>query len=181
MNDRRRVETVHEGSLFKVEALSWTDERGRSIRREVVRHPGAVVIVPVLDADHVVMIRNYRIAVDDRLWEFPAGKLEPGEQPRAAALRELEEETGYSAKSVRELGTFYTSPGFADELMHAYVAEGLTPVGQRLEAGEDIQVQIVPLRDALAMASGGQNALRDGKSIAALLMWDARSRGGRAI
>jgi ADP-ribose pyrophosphatase len=180
MSDRRRVETVHEGSLFKVEALSWTDERGRSIRREVVRHPGAVVIVPVLDADHVVMIRNYRIAVDNRLWEFPAGKLEFGEEPGAAALRELEEETGYTAKSVRKLGEFYTSPGFADELMHAYVAEGLTPVGQRLEAGEDIHVQVVPTREALAMASGGKNALRDGKSIAALLMWDARSRGGRA-
>lgn len=180
MNDRRRVETVHEGSLFKVEALSWTDERGRSIRREVVRHPGAVVIVPVLDADHVVMIRNYRIAVDDRLWEFPAGKLELGEQPRAAALRELEEETGYAATSVRELGTFYTSPGFADELMHAYVAEGLTPVGQRLEAGEDIQVRVVPIREALAMACSGKNALRDGKSIAALLMWNASSRGGCA-
>jgi ADP-ribose pyrophosphatase len=179
MNDRR-VETVHEGSLFKVEALSWTDERGRSIRREVVRHPGAVVIVPILDADHVVMIRNYRIAVDDRLWEFPAGKLEPGENPDVAAVRELEEETGYTAKSIRKLGAFYTSPGFADELMHAYVAENLTHVGQRLEAGEDIHVQVIPLSKALDMAGGGADGLRDGKSIAALLMWNAQRRGGCA-
>jgi len=169
MNDRRRVETVHEGSLFKVEALSWTDENGRSMRREVVRHPGAVVIVPVLDADNVVMIRNYRIAVDDRLWEFPAGKLEKGEAPDRAAVRELEEEAGYTADSIRKLGAFYTSPGLADELMHAYLAQDLRPVGQRLEAGEDIEVSIVPLREALHMARSG--ALRDGKSIAALLMW----------
>lgn len=168
MNDRRRVETVHEGSLFNVEVLTWTDERGRSVRREVVRHPGAVVIVPVLD-DNLVMIRNYRVAVDARLWEFPAGKLESGELPERAAARELEEETGYSAKSLRKLGEFYTSPGFADELMHAFVADGLTPCGQRLEAGEDIAVEIVSRREALQMAHDGR--LRDGKSIAALLMW----------
>ncbi len=169
MNDRRHVETIHEGSLFKVEALSWTDARGRAIRREVVRHPGAVVIVPALDADNVVMIRNYRIAVDDRLWEFPAGKLESGELPELAALRELEEETGYTAQRMRKLGEFYTSPGFADERMHAYLAEGLTHVGQRLEAGEDIHVEVIPRRDAMQMAHDGR--LRDGKSIAALLMW----------
>lgn len=169
MNDRRHVETVHEGSLFKVEALSWTDARGRAIRREVVRHPGAVVIVPALDADNLIMIRNYRIAVDDRLWEFPAGKLEPNEQPELAAVRELEEETGYTAQHIRKLGEFYTSPGFANELMHAYVAEELTHVGQRLEAGEDIHVEVIPRSDALKMVHDGR--LRDGKSIAALLMW----------
>jgi ADP-ribose pyrophosphatase len=169
MNHRHRVETVHEGELFKVQALSWTDAAGRGIRREVVRHPGAVVIVPVLDDEHLVMIRNYRIAVDDRLWEFPAGKLERGEDPARAASRELEEETGYRAASVRKLGEFYTSPGFADELMHAYAAEDLSHVGQRLEAGEDIHVQVTPTAEALRMTRDGR--LRDGKSIAALLLW----------
>ena len=90
-------------------------------------------------------------------------------RPDRAAVRELEEEAGYTADCVRKLGAFYTSPGFADELMHAYVAENLRPVGQRLEAGEDIEVSIVPLREAMDMARSG--ALRDGKSIAALLMW----------
>jgi ADP-ribose pyrophosphatase len=175
MSHGRRVETVHEGSLFKVQVLSWTDERGQPIRREVVRHPGAVVIVPVLDADNVVMIRNYRVAVDDRLWEFPAGKLERDEEPERAALRELEEETGYRAASLRKLGEFYTSPGFADELMHAFVAEGLSLTSQRLEAGEDIKVEVIARDQALRMVHDGR--LRDGKSIAALLMW-ARDGGG---
>lgn len=179
MNDRRRVETIHNGSLFTVEALSWTDPSGRPIRREIVRHPGAVVIVPALDDEHLVMIRNFRIAVNDRLLEFPAGKLEPGEHPRRAALRELEEETGYTSKCMRPLGSFYTSPGFTDELMHAYVAEQLSPIGQRLEAGEDIEVRIVHVAEAMHMAIGhhGTQAhagLRDGKSIAALLMWKAQ-------
>jgi ADP-ribose pyrophosphatase len=173
--NRRRVETVHEGSLFRVERLTWSDQQGRSIRREVVRHPGAVVIVPVLDRDHLVMIRNYRVAVDDRLWEFPAGKLESGEKPMLAAHRELEEETGYRAASVRKLGEFYTSPGFADELMHAYVAEGLSHVGQRLESGEEIDVEVIERSDALRMVHDGR--LRDGKSIAALLMWTSAPAG----
>ncbi len=173
--------------MFTVEALTWTDPSGRQIRREVVRHPGAVVIVPALDAENLVMIRNFRIAVNDRLWEFPAGKLEPGEPPERAALRELEEETGYTARRIRPLGSFYTSPGFADEVMHAFVAEDLSLIGQRLEAGEDIEVCTVPIADALRMAIGGNaeqpNArLRDGKSIAALLMWHAQAewakRGG---
>lgn len=165
----RRVETVHAGSLFDVEVLTWTDASGRAIRREVVRHPGAVVVVPIMDAERLIMIRNYRVAVDERLWEFPAGKLESDEDPAAAAQRELQEETGYAAASVRKLGVFYTSPGFADECMHAFAADGLSRVGQRLEAGEDIEVQTVSRSEALRMALDGR--LRDGKSIAALLMW----------
>jgi ADP-ribose pyrophosphatase len=161
--------TTHRGELFQVEVLNWVDERGRAIRREVVRHPGAVVVVPVLEGGRVVLIRNYRIAVDERLWELPAGKLEPGEDPAAAARRELEEETGYRCRCVRSIGEFYTSPGFADELMRAFVADGLSFVGQRLEPGEHIEVQEMSRREALSMARDGR--IRDGKTIAALLLW----------
>ena len=87
----------------------------------------------MLDGAWGVMIQNYRIAPDELLWEFPAGKLEPGEDPSHAAGRELEEETGYRAGTVRKLGEFYTSPGFTDELMRVFVAEDLSFVGQRLE------------------------------------------------
>jgi len=167
---------VYDGTLFKVDVLSWTDGQGRAIRREVVRHPGAVTVVGVTGDDHVLMIRNRRVAVDERLCELPAGKLEPGEPPEAAAVRELAEETGYRASRVRRLGEFYTSPGFADELMHVYVAEGLEPGRQRLEPGEDINVEPIALAAALDMVRRGE--IRDGKSIAALLMYWTFVRNG---
>jgi ADP-ribose pyrophosphatase len=153
-----------------VEVLSFTDEKGRSVRREIVRHPGAVVIVPVLADGRLVLIRNYRIAVDDRLWELPAGKLEEGEEPQRAAGRELEEETGYRAGRIRPLTAFFTSPGFADELIHAFIAEDLTFVGQNLEPGEQIEAEALGRDEVLAMIADGR--IRDGKTIAAVLMWN---------
>lgn len=172
MNKPRQVETAFDGRLFKVEVLQVHDRHGREQRREVVRHPGAVLVVPVLDATRVVMIRNHRVAVAERLWEFPAGKLERGEDPAHAAARELEEETGYRAGRIRKLGEFFTSPGFTDELMRVFAAEDLTHVGQRLELDEDIDVEAVDLAQVSAMIRDGR--LRDGKSIAGLFMWQAQ-------
>src|SRR5688572_10561738 len=125
MNKPMHVETPFEGRLFKVQVLTMQDRQGGTLRREIVRHPGAVLVVPVIDADNVVMIRNYRAAVGERLWEFPAGKLEQGEEPKDAAGRELEEETGYRSRKITKLGEFYTSPGFTDEIMRVFVAEEL--------------------------------------------------------
>ena len=177
MNNHWHAQTVYAGRLFQVQVLSGIDEAGRELRKEVVRHPGAVLVIPVLGEQTVVMIRNVRVAVGESLWEFPAGKLEPGEKPELAAGRELEEETGYRCGRLRKIAEFYTSPGFTNELMHTFVAEDLEFVGQRLEPGEEIAVEKVELRNALAMVHDGR--LRDGKSIAGLLMWqDLLARTG---
>jgi ADP-ribose pyrophosphatase len=172
MNRSVQIQTPYDGRLFKVEVLSWADERGRRVTREVVRHPGAVLVIPVIDANKLVLIQNERVAVNEVLWEFPAGKLEPGEKPQCAAARELEEETGYQAADICKLGEFYTSPGFTNELMHVFVAERLTKAAQRLEPGEHIAVHIIPVDDVAAMALDGR--IRDGKSIAGFGMWRAK-------
>ncbi len=168
MSDNSHTQITHDGSLFKVEVVSWTDQQGRRHSREIVRHPGAVMVIPLLDGGRLVMIQNGRIAVDEMLWELPAGKLEPGEDPQHAASRELEEETGYRASTMERMGEFYTTPGFADELMHVYVARGLVARAQRLEPGERITVEIVEIAQAKKMIREG--VIRDGKTIAGLLM-----------
>ncbi|MBC7835457.1 MAG: NUDIX hydrolase [Phycisphaerales bacterium] len=160
---------IHKGKKFSFEML--TIRPGSSTKtydREIVRHPGAVVIVPVLAPDELVMIRNRRVAVGEELWEFPAGTLEAGEAPETCAPRELIEETGYRAGETKPLGWFYTTPGMTDERMHAFLATDLNHVGQALEEDESIRVEVVQLSDAMAMLADGR--LRDGKSMLALLL-----------
>ncbi|MBK8268964.1 MAG: NUDIX hydrolase [Planctomycetes bacterium] len=145
---------------------------------DVVRHPGAVVVLPLLSADEVLMIRNFRHTLDRELWELPAGTLdEPGESPIDAAARELEEETGYRAGRIDPLGEFYPSPGFLNELIHAYVATDLTKTEQRLEPLEMIHVETVARDEAVRMAYDGR--LLDAKSIITLLRWDWKQRTSR--
>lgn len=158
--------------LFAVEEVSVPTSGGGQLRRQFVVHPGAVVIVPRLDAERLVMIRNMRHAVGRRLLEFPAGTRETGEEAAVTASRELVEETGYRAGRIEPLTEFYTSPGICTELMSAFVAEDLEHVGQALEPGESIEVELVRIEDARKMLTDGE--LLDGKSIAALATFLAR-------
>ena len=167
MQDAITVHRPYQGRLLAVEVV-----RRGAVTREVVRHPGAVLIVPCLDGDRLALVLNYRVAVNQRLWELPAGTLEPGEPPEIAAGRELEEETGYRASVIAHLGDFYTSPGFCDELMRVFTADGLKFVGQRLEPHEDIEVGVVTVDEAMAMIDDGR--IIDGKTIAALYLWMRR-------
>jgi ADP-ribose pyrophosphatase len=169
MDEPVQSERVYDGRLFQVDVVDVPRGDAGVRQYEVVRHPGAVVIVPVRDDGSILLIRNDRVAVGETLWEFPAGKLEPGEAPALAAARELEEETGYRAAALEPIGTFYTSPGFASERMHAYAARGLTHVGQRLEPGELIEVVKVGGDAMLEMIDSGE--IRDGKTLAAALLW----------
>ena len=108
-------------------------------------HPGAVVVLPLLDDGRIVMIHNFRHTMEEELLELPAGTLAPGEPPIDAARRELSEETGYAAGSVEPFITFYTLPGICTERMHAFIATDLRAGEQRLEPGEQIRVEIVDL------------------------------------
>ncbi len=159
-------EVLLTAARFRVERR-LVDIPGRgTVSREVVVHPGAVLILPLLDADTVVMIRNQRFAVGGELLELPAGTLEAGEEPAACALRELEEETGYAAAKLAPLCRFYTSPGFTNELMYAFVATELTATRQQLDDTEQIRVETMPLAEALDATLDGR--ITDGKTIAAL-------------
>jgi len=145
------------------------DADGRRIEREVIRHPGAVVVLPILDeglSGSIVFVRNLRPPIGHVL-EAPAGTIEPGEDPASCAHRELIEETGYRAATLRPLGWFYTTPGITDERMHAFVATDLTHVGASPEDDEALEAVTIPAREALSMLDRGE--INDGKTIVALL------------
>ncbi len=151
---------------------------GQEHWHEIIHHPGAVVILPILTDGRCVMIRNFRPAVGRELWELPAGTLDvPGEQPEAAARRELEEETGYRAGRLTPLCMFYSSPGILDELLRAFVATELTETMQNLEPTEQIRVEPVDFAEALVMIRRGR--IVDGKTIVTLLRWDMKRREDR--
>ncbi len=133
---------------FSVEQRVYESAVGDPITRDVVVHPGAVVILPVLANGHIVMIRNHRYTVEMDLWELPAGTREPGESPEVTARRELEEETGYRAEVMTPAIAFFTSPGICTEWMHAFVATNLEKVEQNLQGDERIEVEIVPPAEA---------------------------------
>ncbi len=160
-------------SRFNVERREFAGADGRPGTREVVVHPGAVVILPILDPGHIVMIRNYRYTVEEELWELPAGTAEMDESPIETARRELEEETGYRAGTIKPLTEFYTSPGVLTERMFAFVAGDLQSVGQRLEHGERIVAEVVAWDRVRRWLVNGE--LHDGKTIAVLGTYFART------
>lgn len=157
-------------SRFSVEEVEQSLPDGGIHRRQVVRHPGAVTIIPLVQDNCVCLIRNFRVAVQQTLIELPAGTLEPNEDPVRTAERELIEETGYRAKQITHLHTFYLSPGILDERMHLYLATGLDEVGAERERGEQIENLIVPWQDAIEMVF--QGAIQDAKTIVGLLYYD---------
>lgn len=137
----------------------------------MVRHSGASAVVPVLEGGknpRVLLIRQYRYAADGYVYEVPAGRLDPGEAPESCASRELREETGYTATSLRQLTAIYTTPGFTDERIHLFVAEGLMLGSSDREADEFLELHPVPLSEAVAMIQTGE--IVDAKTSVALLL-----------
>lgn len=140
---------------------------GEIVQKGCIQHPGAVVIVPFTDDGQVILIRQYRFGVEEYLLEIPAGTLEPGEEIRAAAERELQEETGYWAETFIPLDGFYVLPGISNEYMHLFIARDLRPTQQMLDADEIIEVVPMPLSEALIKLN--TNEIRDAKTIIGLL------------
>lgn len=167
--------TLFESRKFRVIQKSVRSQEGDIRQAHLIRHPGAVVILPVLPDDDIVMIRNFRQTLDRELWELPAGtRDQPGEPPEHAAMRELEEEAGYRAGHLRRLCDMHPSPGVMDERIIAYVATDLTKTAQQLEPAEQIEVEIVSAERAMQMAMDG--TITDAKTLVTLFRWHEERR-----
>ena len=162
---------LYEGKKISLEVHHLQDDEGHRARREVVVHPGAVVVLPFLSTDRIILIRNRRYAAGQILVELPAGTLNKGEDPMNCAGRELQEETGYLAGRLKAIGAFYSSPGILSEKLYAFAAYDLQMTRPALEAGEDIELEPpVTLAEAVAMIGDGRIA--DGKTVATLMMYE---------
>ena len=175
---------VHRGRYLEVRLETTERADGSRHERDVVRHPGAVAIVALDDADRLLLVRQWRQPAGRSLLEIPAGTLDRDpataaiEDPELASRRELEEETGYRAATWEKLGSFWTAPGFASELMHLYLATGLVAAGpERLapDADEALELVRLPLAEALAAVDRGD--VHDAKTLIGILLV-GRRRGG---
>jgi ADP-ribose pyrophosphatase len=157
---------IYRGRVVNLGVETVTLPNGATVELEVIRHPGASAVVPLQEDGTVLLIRQYRHAAGGFIYEIPAGKLDPGENPLECAERELEEETGRRAACLRHLVTFFTTPGFTDEIIHIYLATGLTLGTQHLEHDEVLEVIEMPLGQAIQRIADG--TIRDGKTIIGL-------------
>src|SRR5579862_2566132 len=168
-------QVIYDGTKCGLELHQLENEQtGKRHKREVIAHPGAVLVMGFLDDGRVVLIRNRRYAVGQDLIELPAGTLEKGEEPIKCAGRELLEETGFFSKRVEPLLTFFTSPGILSERMFVFAAYDLQEQKSALEEGEEIVVLPTAWDQAVEMALDGR--IQDGKTIAAILWYDRRRR-----
>lgn len=163
----KQRETLLNASRFRVDRVTYDLENGGQATKEVIQHPGAVVIVPVLPDGRICLIQNYRVAVDREMIELPAGTLEPGEPPIETARRELIEETGYRATELRPMMDLLMSPGILYEHMHVFTAHGLEPGSPDLEHGEEIRNLLVDRAEVVHLLKS--NRISDSKSVSALL------------
>ena len=167
--------TVFRGKVFSVTSDDVVEPNGVHAKRDIVRHQGSVVVLPVdtTGSDpRVLLIRQYRYAPDEMMWEIPAGRIDDGEQPLEAGKRELVEETGFTARKWKRALSFYASPGFMNEIMHILLAEDLTSGTATPEEDERISKRFFPLSTVVNMINTGK--IRDGKTIAGVLWYAQR-------
>lgn len=160
-------ETKYQGKIVNLRVDQVELPNGKMTAREVVEHAGAVAVVPLTGKNEIIMVRQYRYPAGRVLLEVPAGKIEKGEDPALCAERELREETGFESGEIKLLYSFYTTPGFTDEMLHLYLARGLTQAGSSPDEDEFINIECISLDRALEMVDRGE--IIDAKSIIGIL------------
>lgn len=157
---------IYEGKIISLSLEEVELPNGKLSKREIVNHPGAVAIIALSKEGKLQLVNQYRKALGKTIYEIPAGKLEKGEDPHASALRELKEETGYSANELQHLVSFYTSPGFADELVHLYFTDTITKGARQLDDDEFLDNCEVTLTEAVEMVKNQE--IHDAKTVYAV-------------
>lgn len=158
--------TLYKGKIFRLLRENVTLTNGATVDLEIVRHPGAAGIVPLLRKDSIILLKQYRHSIGEFIWEIPAGTIDPHETALACAGRELIEETGFSARKWEKMAELTPLPGYSDERIHLFLASDLSPAEQNLDKDELVDVHEIPLEEALRMIE--QGAIQDGKTISAL-------------
>ncbi len=159
---------LHTGKIFKMFSTDVTLDNGRKTTLDIITHPGAAAIIPVIDKDTVIMLYQYRHALGKNIWEIPAGLIEPHESASVCAKRELTEETGYIANSMEFISKIAPCPGYSNEMINIYIAKDLTETKQNLDNDEIIQVHKISFSKAFKMISAGE--IVDSKTISGLFM-----------
>ena len=163
-----KSETAYTGRAFSVRRDHLLTPGGATVQYDIIAHIGSVSIVPVDENGQIYFVRQYRHAAELDLLELPAGTLEPGEPPEEAAAREIREETGMAAQTLKNIGSFYLAPGYSTELMHVFLATGLTYDPLEPDSDEYLSVEKLSVAEAFRLAESGQ--MQDAKSMAALLL-----------
>ncbi|MFD3447872.1 NUDIX hydrolase [Microbacteriaceae bacterium 4G12] len=162
------TEPIFEGRVIKVRVDEVVLPNGAMSKREIVKHPGAVAVVAITDEGKLILVEQYRKAMEKPLVEIPAGKLEPGEAPQTTAVRELEEETGYVCDKIELISSFYTAPGFSDEIVYLYEATGLHIKEDKADLDEDEFVELMEITLEEALEFVKEQRIHDAKTIMAI-------------
>lgn len=163
------TKVIYRGKVINLRLDEIVTKNGTKYVREIVEHPGAVAILAFLDDNTILMVKQYRRAVNKILLELPAGTLKINESPEECAIRELEEETGYKAHKIEKLGAFYLAPGYSSEKLYVFIAKELEKSEQNLEIDEEINVEKVSIKELLSMIDKGE--IEDAKTIASILLF----------